>query len=92
MAEYQLKRWRFHLAGDFVGRRGWSVVDKDSGAVALAMRAPAYFDLGVGVGFKASRSVEVYANGLNLLNSDIYDYAYYYRNGIGFMAGVKIDF
>ena len=54
---------------------------------------PTTFDLGAGVSYRVSRIVEVFAQGQNLLNSKhIYDYAYYYRPGIGVKAGVKIDF
>ena len=90
--EYALKRWNFSLSGDFMGKRRWSYVANEMGEVAMALEAPAVFDLEAGIGFKATNVVEIYANGLNLLNQKIYDYAYYYRNGIGFMVGVKIDF
>jgi hypothetical protein len=63
-----------------------------NGEGSTVFKSPTTLDLRAGVSFKASRSVEVYADGYNLLNSTIYDYAYYYRNGVGFMAGVKIDF
>ena len=40
--------------------------------------------------------VDIYVDGYNLLNrtdsTAIYDWAYYYRNGIGFMAGGRIEF
>jgi hypothetical protein len=53
---------------------------------------PTTVDLRAGISVRASQRVEIYADGYNLLNSRIYDYAYYYRNGAGFMAGVMIDF
>ena len=36
--------------------------------------------------------IEVFADGENLLNSRIYDFANYYRQGVGFMLGVKMNF
>lgn len=90
--EYALKRWNFSLSGDFTGKRRWSYMANEMGEVAMALEAPAVFDLEAGIGFRATDAVEVYAKGYNLLNQKIYDYAYYYRNGIGFMVGAKIDF
>lgn len=92
MAEYKHKRWKFNLSGDFMSKRLWSMQINDIGGVSRALQAPAVFDLQAGVAFRATDAVELYANGYNLLNQKIYDYAYYYRNGIGFMVGVKIDF
>lgn len=92
MAEYKHKRWKFNLSGDFMSKRMWSMQINDMGGVARALEAPAVFDLKAGIAFRATDAVELYANGYNLLNQKIYDYAYYYRNGIGFMVGVKIDF
>lgn len=89
--KYSLKRWKFYVSGNLIGHRHWSAIDNDT-ITYEAFTAPTVFDLGAGVSFKASSSVEVYLNGCNLLNQNIYDYAYYYRNSIGAMAGVKIDF
>jgi hypothetical protein len=90
--EYMLKRWKFYVLGDLMGSRRWSSELMVNGEGSTVFKSPTTLDLRAGVSFKASRSVEVYADGYNLLNSTIYDYAYYYRNGVGFMAGVKIDF
>jgi hypothetical protein len=78
--------------GEVIGRRNWSCVADVEGATTDIFTAPLTLDLRAGISFRASRMVEIYADGYNLLNSRIYDYAYYYRNGAGFMAGVKIDF
>lgn len=89
--KYVLKRWKFYVSGDLTGRRRWSAME--NGAIKyVAFEAPATFDLGAGISFRASSSVELFVNGNNLLNQRIYDYAYYYRNGIGCMAGLKIEF
>lgn len=93
-AEYKIKRWKMYVSSDFMGKRRWSQAQTVSveGKAPVAFEAPSSIDLRVGLSFKASKRVEIYADGYNLLNDDIFDYAYYYRNGTGFMAGVKIDF
>ena len=92
LAEYRLKRWKFGVSGDFVGRREWSGSDYVGGNYALVFFALATFDLHADVAFRINGGVELFVSGYNLLNQDIFDYAYYYRNGIGFMLGAKIDF
>lgn len=93
--EYTLKSWRFYAKADVIGPRKWSAMydaatDGDTAPIALSVRTQV--DLGVGVSYRASQRVEVYAEGFNLLNSTIYDWAYYYRMGAGFNAGVKLHF
>jgi hypothetical protein len=88
---YNIKRWKFYVSGDLTGRRRWSAIEGDE-IHYEAFVAPTIFDLGVGVSFKASNRVEIFVDGYNLLNQQMFDYAYYYRNGIGCMAGVKIEF
>lgn len=91
--EYKIKRWKIYLSGDFTGKREWSgIYNKDIGIVSKAFVANPSVDLRAGVGVRVAKRVEIYADGYNLLGADIFDYAYYYRNGAGFMAGVKIDF
>lgn len=86
-AEYTLRRWRFHLTSDFIGTRRWTnMVDNTTYSDKTKV------DLGVGVSFDVTSDINIYVEGENLLNSKIYDFAYYYRSGIGFRAGVKIDF
>lgn len=92
LAEYRLKRWKFGISGDFIGRREWSGSDFVDGKSVVAFEADAIFDLHADVTFRVKNGVELFVNGYNLLNQDIYDYAYYNRNGIGFMVGAKIDF
>jgi hypothetical protein len=58
----------------------------------VAFESDAIFDLRADVAFKVKNGVELFVSGYNLLNQDIFDYAYYNRNGIGFMLGAKIDF
>lgn len=90
--EYSLKRWKFYVLGDITGARKWSVDTGVEGVTSEPFTTDTTIDLRAGVSLRASRQVEIYIDGYNLLNSRIYDYAYYYRTGIGAMAGVKIDF
>ena len=92
-AKYTLRDWQFWINGELLGERSWSVLPQVAGESMTTFSMPTTFDLGAGVSYRVSRIVEVFAQGQNLLNSKhIYDYAYYYKPGIGFKAGVKIDF
>lgn len=93
-AEYTIKRWRVYVSSDFLGKRSWSQAlgTPTEDKAPIAFTAPSSIDLRAGVSFRVAKRFEVYADGYNLLGDDISDYAYYYRNGAGFMAGVKIDF
>lgn len=91
-AEYTLRRWQFGVTSDFIGKRRWSGMAVGDDVAPIAFVDKGDIDLGVKVGFNVTNKIDVYVEGLNLLNSRIYDYAYYYRNGIGFKAGVKLEF
>lgn len=91
-AEYTLRRWQFAVTSDFIGKRRWSGMAVGSDVAPIAFVDKGDIDLGVKVGFTISNMIDVYVEGVNLLNSKIYDYAHYYRNGIGFKAGVKLEF
>ncbi len=86
MAEYVLKRWRFYTSANMMGQREWSC---ESGET---FKSESTIDLRAGMSFRATTKWKVYVDGYNLLNARIYDYAYYYRNGMGVVAGVEIDF
>ena len=90
--KYTHKCITLYLLGEYTGVRRWSAVDADGNIVYEAFNSSGNLDLRAGIGLRISRGFELYADGYNLLNSRIYDLAYYYRNGIGFMAGVRIDF
>ena len=92
VAEYRLKRWKFGVSGDLTGCREWSSDELAVGESVVAFEAPITFDLRANIAFRATNSVEVFVMGNNLLDQNIYDFAHYYRNGIGFMVGAKIDF
>lgn len=91
-AEYTLRRWQFGVNADFIGKRRWSGVANENGVAPIAFMDKGDIDLGVRVNYRVSNMVDIYAEGINLLNSQIYDYAYYYRSGIGFKAGIKLEF
>ena len=86
MAEYTLKRWRFYALANMMGEREWTRESEGT------FKSESTVDLRAGVSFRASSKWKVYIDGYNLLNAKIYDYAYYYRNGMGVAAGVEIDF
>lgn len=89
---YILKRWKFYVSADVLGRRQWSGEKDAEGKAPIVFSMPTKVDLGAGVCFRASQRVEVYVDGHNLLNSKIYDWANYYSQGAGFTAGVKLNF
>lgn len=90
--EYTLKRWNFYASGAMIGARKFSGKIGEVGVAPVAFEVGTKFDVGAGVSYRVSRDFEVYVDGLNLLNAQIYDFAHYYRNGVGFRAGVKIHF
>lgn len=92
LVEYGIKRWTFGVSGDFIGRREWSMGELVDGKSVVGFEAPAVVDLRANISCRVSKSVELFVNGYNLLNQDIYDHAYYNRNSVGFLAGIKIDF
>lgn len=87
MVEYTLKRWRFYASADMVGKREWSAE-----IASDALRTPMTIDVRAGISVKATSKWKFFVDGFNLLNNNIYNYAYYYQNGMGCMAGVEIDF
>ena len=92
-ASYTLRKWKFYASADYIGRRVWSSAVLDSeGRAVTAFEVGGKVDLRVGVSYEVSNRIEVFADGLNLLNSKIYDFADYYRNGIGFRCGIKVQF
>ena len=92
IVEYKIKKFKFYVMSDIFGRREWSDLSSESGVFAT----PVKVDLHAGVSFVVNSKCEIFVDGYNLLNrtgaTAIYDYAYYYRNGIGCMAGVKLSF
>lgn len=89
--EYTLRRWQFGISSDFVGKRQWSRID-EQGALLAPIEHRAYIDLGARVSFRATNDLDIFVEGVNLLNAKIYDYANYYQSGIGFKAGVRLEF
>lgn len=91
--EYAYEGWRFYASADVLGRREWSVLDADGVSLrSEPFTAQTCVDLQLGAAYRIKNGIELYLDGTNLLNNRIYDYAYYYRRGIGFMCGVKLNF
>lgn len=92
IVEYRINKFKIYAMTDIIGRREWSDLSSPTGMFTT----PVKVDLRAGIAFAVSNKCEIYADGYNLLNRTgdkaIYDYAYYYRNGIGFMAGIKVSF
>ena len=86
-----LRRWKFYVGADMLGSRTWSIMPVE-GEVSGEFTMPLCFDISAGVAYRVNNFIEVFADGENLLNSRIYDFANYYRQGVGFMLGVKMNF
>lgn len=93
MAEYTLKRFRVYCSANMMGERVWSrELDAEGNSLYEPFKSESTIDLRAGMSIRATSKWRVYVDGYNLLNARIYDYAYYYRNGMGVVAGVEIDF
>jgi hypothetical protein len=90
--EYMLRKWKFYVKGDLRGAQSWSHLPAADESQIGVVTMPASFDLGLGVSYRINRHIEIYADGENLINNRIYDFADYYRQGAGFMLGIKMDF
>ncbi len=93
MADYTLKRWRFYCSANMTGAREWSrELDAEGNSMGDPIKYDSTIDLRAGMSLRATSKWKIYIDGYNLLDARIYDYAYYYRNGMGVVAGVEIDF
>lgn len=93
MAEYTLKRFRVYCSATMLGEREWSgEIDAEGVALIDPFKSESTIDLRAGMSLRATSKWKVYVDGYNLLNAQIYDFANYYRNGMGVVAGVEIDF
>lgn len=93
MAEYTIKRFRVYCSANMMGEREWSrELDAEGNSVYEPFKSESTIDLRAGMSLRATSKWRVYIDGYNLLNAKIYDFAYYYRNGMGVVAGVEIDF
>ncbi|MBO7190129.1 MAG: hypothetical protein J6V55_06060 [Alistipes sp.] len=93
MAEYTIKRFRVYCSANMMGAREWSrELDAEGNSVYEPFKSDSTIDLRAGMSLRATSKWKVYVDGYNLLNARIYDFAYYYRNGMGVVAGVEIDF
>ena len=87
---YTHSRFTIAAAVEAAGRRHWSV--RGAGIVSGEFTAPATADVSLWAEYAVTRRLAVFAEGRNLANTTLYDWANYYRNSINFRAGVKIDF
>lgn len=55
-------------------------------------KVPIIVDVRLGVDYRLSQTVTLFAQGLNLANQRLFDWANYPLPGIGFLAGVKLIF
>ena len=93
MADYTLKRWRFYCSANMLGKREWSrELDAEGNSMGDPIKRESTIDLRAGMSLRATSKWKIYIDGYNLLDHKIYDYAYYYRNGRGVVAGVEVDF
>ena len=93
MAEYAIKRFRVYCSATMLGEREWSgEFDAEGNSLVAPFKSESTIDLRAGVSLRATSKWKVYVDGYNLMNAKIYDYAYYYRNGMGVVAGVEVDF
>lgn len=75
--------------------RRWSVIDVSSAsgsASADPFEAPFAVDLRVNFDWKVSGRVTLFAEGRNLLNRRLYEYAWYPELGANFTVGIKANF
>ena len=75
--------------------RKWSdyQLDAASGAESFgSVEVPFAADLRVSFDWKVSGRVTLFAEGRNLCDAKLYDWAYYRDYGVGFTAGVKLQF
>ena len=57
-----------------------------------ALSGPVTVDLAARFNWFLSRKVTLFAEGRNLCDAKLYDWAYYRDYGVGFTAGVKLQF
>lgn len=88
---YKHRRFVISAGVEVQGSRRWSVVN-GNGFVNGYFRAPVAADVKLGFDWIVDSRWTVYAEGRNLADMKLYDWACYYRNGINFQAGVKINF
>lgn len=73
--------------------RRWSVIDVSAASgSAASFEAPFAVDLRVNFDWKVSGRVTLFAEGRNLLNRRLYEYAWYPELGANFTVGIKANF
>lgn len=86
---YDGRKIAFGVGVHMQSERKWSVLD---GIQDRMFDAPFAFDLRVNFDWKVSGSVTLFAEGRNLLNRRLYEYAFYPEYGANCTVGVRMNF
>ena len=95
---YEGRKVSFGVKALMQGVRRWTVIDLSATTDASepvcgpSFEAPFGVDLRVNFDWKVSGRVTLFAEGRNLCDAKLYDWAYYRDYGVGFTAGVKLQF
>ncbi len=88
-ARYTLNRFSVDAQLDILGKRETTIYI--SGAEAIGT-IPTTVDLGVRVDYRLKRSINIFTELNNLLNDDLYRWYGYREYGVGFIAGLQVQF
>lgn len=95
---YNHRRFSVGVGADLQSTRHWTNIClgadyEQSGRLQVEnYHVPITVDLGCWFDYHLSRSITLFLEGENLLNQRLFDWANYPLQGIGFMAGVKMNF
>lgn len=99
---YDLRKVSFGLSLRMQGKRSWSTYTIDTidhtqtpshaDLYPAPFTAPFAADLGLTIDWRVSRSVTIFAEGRNLANQRLYEYAWYPEYGVNCTLGVKANF
>ncbi|MEG1699732.1 MAG: hypothetical protein RR270_00460 [Alistipes sp.] len=89
---YEGRKISFGVAAQVQSERSWSCFDQKSIDVPERFTAPFAADLRVDFEWRLSGGFALFAEGRNLANQRLYEYAWYREYGANFMVGVKANF
>lgn len=96
---YEHRRFSIAANAKMLSTRHWSCFDVGSNAAggyflrgAYMAKVPITIDLGLDFSYHVNSSLSLFAQGKNLCNQRLYDFANYPLQGVGFMVGVKATF
>jgi len=97
--KYDHRKFSIGATAHLVSTRHWSNLllrpDADGTLTAYGFstyKAPITVDLRLGIDYRLSHTVTLFAEGLDLTDQRLFDWANYPLQGIGFVAGVKLVF